>query len=172
MSEVKVGQGEASNFTSFLNNNKRLVVLLCILLVVIILAVVINVVLSGNDTDNQLANVTNPSDQPKGNGITTGSDDYAEVLPQMERTAETTTDQAIETSGVPDPFLLPKELLGIIIGGGGEDLAIVGTGEGTYLVEEGQLVNDLWEVKEINDASVVLVLDDRQLVLKLNPVKE
>lgn len=76
----------------------------------------------------------------------------AEVLPQttrMNRNGE-------EGSSVRDPFAGPIVLTGLITGGQGQDLAIIETSRATYVVKEGERIDDYWTLKEISSGRVVL----------------
>lgn len=92
-------------------------------------------------------------------GVETGEQavESAEVLPQQRR-----EDEASDSAGrsffepVQDPFADPMRLSGIVHGGRGGSMAIIESGGTSYIVSEGDYVDDIWAVREIGGGRVVL----------------
>lgn len=87
----------------------------------------------------------------------------AEVLPQTARDTADFFDRA----RAPDPFAGPLVLSGIITGGGGSDLAIIQTAAASYVVSEGDIVDEYWTVDTISSDGVLLKAEEREVALKL-----
>jgi len=89
------------------------------------------------------------------------ADDAVEVLPQIER------QEGEETMRPPDPFAAPPILVGVLIGGVGENIAIIEAGGNRYVATEGNMVAGLWKVQEIHQDKAKIILRDRETVLFL-----
>jgi len=89
------------------------------------------------------------------------ADDAVEVLPQIERQEEEATVRP------PDPFAAPPILVGVLMGGVGENIAIIEAGGNTYVATEGNMVAGLWKVQEIQRDKAIIILRDRETVLYL-----
>lgn len=89
------------------------------------------------------------------------AEDAVEVLPQIERQEEE------EMMRPPDPFAAPPILVGVLMGGVGENIAIIEAGGNRYIATEGNMVAGLWKVQEIHRDKAVIVLRDRETVLYL-----
>lgn len=78
-------------------------------------------------------------------------------------------DQPADRTGVRDPFLAPPRLVGVILGGRGENLAIIETGTTAQVVAPGEEVAGMWTVAEIGSGSVRLVSEDedKEILLEL-----
>jgi len=144
----------------FISQNKRLVVLLAILAVVIIVGISVNVwVNNANKVAEEELII------PEADII---EDQIAEILPKTERTVE--GDELTTSPGsIPkDPFMGPMVLLGVITGGRDDNIAIIKSGNTTYVVKEGEQILDYWNLKAVNGDSAVLESDERETMLKLS----
>lgn len=87
--------------------------------------------------------------------------EQVDVLPQVERTDEE------ETLRPRDPFAAPPKLMGVLLGGEGEDLAIIEAGGNTYISSVGDSVAGLWKLRKIQRDKAILLLGEEETVLYL-----
>lgn len=102
--------------------------------------------------------------------------EIAEVLPQERRDSEdgehdedgswTAFDSSI------DPFADPMELTGTVTGGRGGTMAIIESSGTSYIVAEGDYVDDLWSVRYIDAAQAILRAHDKEVTLHLDKPPE
>jgi len=100
----------------------------------------------------------------------------AEVLPQERRDSQdgehdedgswTAFDSSI------DPFADPMELTGTVTGGRGGTMAIIESSGTSYIVAEGDYVDDLWSVRHIDATQAILRAHDKEVTLHLDQPPE
>ena len=105
--------------------------------------------------------------------------EQAEVLPQQIRSNEDSEESDWSSSNpLTDPFGGPMKLTGIVTGGRGGPMAIVESSGTSYIVSEGDYVDDLWAVHEISrdivimrahNQEVSLFLDQAPLIREMDP---
>ncbi len=95
------------------------------------------------------------------NGKLDEADSQVEVLPQTERLEREGTLQPL------DPFASPPMLVGVLLGGGGEDMAIIEAGGNTYITRVGDVVAGLWQVSEIHRDKTIIYMGENKTVLYL-----
>lgn len=98
--------------------------------------------------------------------------EIAEVLPQQIRSNEDYEDSEEQSwsyfNPVVDPFGGPMKLTGVLIGGWGGAMAIVESSGTSYIVSEGDYVDDLWAVREITRNSVIMRANNQEVSLFLD----
>jgi len=162
----------------FFEKNRSLVFLLPLL--VIMLVVLIVLYSSGNKANKNNENYTVSGGKNQsgsisastGNGIDLPSGNKIEVLPQTEReTEKAAEDKGSEnvankgTSNPANPFDAPMKLSGIILNNKGSSVAIIETNNTSYVVKEGEFVNNIWKVEKIEEKGVLLVNGDKEAYL-------
>ncbi len=92
--------------------------------------------------------------------------DEAIVLPQQVRSEDEDSDNSFQLfrSGA-DPFASPMRLTGIATGGRGGATAIIESGGYSFVVFEGDYVEDYWAVRLITGDMVVLRAGDQEVFL-------
>lgn len=118
---------------------------------------------SSEDGELQALAEDGTAEDSEGEGEGEGEEADAEMLPQTTR--------ALEREGnaeVRDPFAGPILLNGLITGGEGGDLAIIETSQATYVVKEGERIDDYWTLKEIGHQKVVLEAGDERFNLSFD----
>lgn len=106
----------------------------------------------------------------------------AEVLPQQKREdndyeyeedGEYLDDDAQDVFGASiDPFAEPMKLTGIVTGGRGGVMCIIESSGNSYIVSEGDYVDDLWAVSEVDAERAVLRAHDKEVTLYLDQPPE
>lgn len=146
-------------------NKTRLYILIGILGVLVIIAVSLNF---------SLKKAPFP-EVPKGDPeqeMAALNKDLVQVLPQLERNDPFQADEGEADKDwlkIADPFALPVELVGLIFGGRGGDLAIIKARKTTYIAGIGEKIAGAWEVMEINQNSVRLKSEIKEIVVELGP---
>lgn len=109
-----------------------------------------------------VAPVTGDGDTEDDNGDEMSlENEQVEVLPRVERMDD-------EPSLKPmDPFAAPPLLVGVLLGGGGDDIAIIEAGGKTFIVKTGEMIAGLWKVAEIHKDRVVISIGGQQTILSL-----
>jgi len=94
----------------------------------------------------------------------------AEVLPQQRRDSGDLTEGVLWSSYQPmvDPFADPMRLTGILSGGRGRSMAIIESSGTSYIVLEGDYVDDLWAVREISAEMVIMRAYNQEVSLFLD----
>ncbi len=100
---------------------------------------------------------------PGGQNPGTTPGNKVDVLPQLERPAD--SDMAGDSL---DPFLGPLQLIGVVTGGEGSNVAIIRSQSATHVVTVGDTVLDYWLVVEIGKDQVSLHSASRDLVLEFS----
>ncbi|MEW5921995.1 MAG: hypothetical protein AB1796_13840 [Bacillota bacterium] len=165
MEGKKVFLEKATSLREIIAKKKGLVVLLSILIILLSAALIINATKSVRTVSPapapQSAKTSDPAARTNDPAHAAAEDEKADVLPQTERMDE--------ASGLhpPDPFVTPPLLMGVFLGGGGEDLAIIEVGGNAYIVAVGDMVAGLWHVMEISRHKVILELGNHETVLYL-----
>ena len=87
----------------------------------------------------------------------------AEALPNTTRTFSDPFSVGTDN----DPFAGPMKLVGVILCGRGNHLAIIEAGGTAYIVRRGEKIADYWSVLSIQEGSVDLRSDDKDTTLQL-----
>ncbi len=87
--------------------------------------------------------------------------EQVEILPQLERMEREGALQPL------DPFAAPPMLMGVLLGGGGEDIAIIEAGGNTYITRIGDRVAGLWQVREIHKDKAIIRMGEHETILHL-----
>ncbi|MEW6540174.1 MAG: hypothetical protein AB1402_00985 [Bacillota bacterium] len=146
--------------TGFFNRRLRIVAAAGVVLVVIAAGTVAYAIRKPD-----AANVPNPQ-APPATGTDKAGQAY-EVLPETKRPLDPPPEETSERKPIKDPFAAPLELVGVILGGRGGDLAIIEAGGAAYVVSEGDLVQSVWTVAEIGPGTVLLTSGEQELMLSL-----
>lgn len=141
-----------------------LVAAAALLLVVVAFGIYTGVVLTNRSADGEAAAAEATGGAAAGEEVTA----TAEVLPQLRR--DNNQDETATSVEGPftDPFAAPMLLTGIVIGGRGGAMAIIESGDASYIVAVGDYVDDLWAVLQIAGEMVVLRAGDQEVRLFLN----
>lgn len=90
----------------------------------------------------------------------------AEVLPQQIRNDEDANERSWSVfDPVTDPFGGPMKLTGVVIGGRSGSMAIIESSGTSYIVSEGDYVDDLWAVRQITRGMVILRTHNQEVSL-------
>ncbi len=90
----------------------------------------------------------------------------AQVLPQNVRASEDAeNDSWAAFQPFVDPFSDPMKLTGVVFGGRGGAMAIIESSGTSYIVSEGDYVDDLWAVRSILRNSVILRAHNQEVSL-------
>ena len=90
----------------------------------------------------------------------------AQVLPQQKRASEDADNDGWATfQPFVDPFSDPMKLTGVVFGGRGGAMAIIESSGTSYIVSEGDYVDDLWAVRSILYDSVILRAHNQEVSL-------
>ncbi len=163
-----------SKVLTFLKNRMFLVVAGSILLIAVLLSIYSVVVLRNQTaSDEPAVPETGTVDTDEVNGEVAGT---AEVLPQQVRSNNSdNTDDSRGWSAFDanvDPFSDPMRLTGVLYGGRGGALAIIESSGTSYIVSEGDYVDDLWAVRSIVRDSVVLRAHNQEVRLYFDQAPE
>lgn len=98
----------------------------------------------------------------------------AEVLPQQVRSDDDLNEDQGGSVFNPsvDPFSDPMKLTGVLYGSRGGPLAIIESSGTSYIVSEGDYVDDLWAVRSIVRDSVVLRAHNQEVELFFDQAPE
>ena len=150
---------KASQLFKLLKNRMFLIIAGSILLIALV-GGIFSVVLLRNHTASEELNVDNTAlnDQDIA--------DTAEVLPQQIRSNDDTNQRSWSafTPGT-DPFGGPMKLTGVVIGGRSGSMAIIESSGTSYIVSEGDYVDDLWAVRQITRETVILRAHNQEVSL-------
>ncbi len=92
--------------------------------------------------------------------------DVAEVLPQQIRVNGDTEERSWSSfNPLVDPFGGPMKLTGVVIGGRSGSMAIIESSGTSYIVSEGDYVDDLWAVRQITIGMVILRAHNQEVSL-------
>lgn len=90
----------------------------------------------------------------------------AEVLPQQIRNNDDRDERSWSTfTPGTDPFGGPMKLTGVVIGGRSGPMAIIESSGTSYIVSEGDYVDDLWAVRQITRETVILRAHNQEVSL-------
>lgn len=107
------------------------------------------------------------SPNPGDNGIAlaqaSNGDENAEALPKTTRTYG----DPFMIGSDSDPFAGPMKLVGVVLCGKGNHLAIIEAGGTAYVVARGQKIAGYWSVLSIQEKAVELRSDDKEMTLQL-----
>ena len=157
-------------FSEFFKKNKSAVYLLPLMMV---LLVVVIIMYSGGFKDRAVATngnqnqTTNNTSSTSENSKGTSSENKVEVLPQTERTADDEKENT-NTSNPVNPFELPMKLSGVLVGSNGDGVAIIETSQNSYIVREGELINNTWKVSKIEEKGVLLLNGDKEAYIEFS----
>ncbi len=159
-----------SKIVTFLQNRLFYVIAGLILLLAVGLSI-FSLVIINNRND--------VAEEPQTTDLTAMNDDVegtAEVLPQQVRSNDD-DDQDEERSWTAyeapvDPFADPMRLTGVLYGGRGDPLAIIESSGTSYIVYEGDYVDDLWAVRSIVRDSVILRAHNQEVKLYFDQAPE
>lgn len=159
----------------FFKKNRSLVFLLPMLVIMIIVLIVLystgnkasentgNYTVSGNknQTESLSGSPGKDTNIPSGNKV--------EVLPQTERSADKDNENEGKKneSNPVNPFDAPMKLSGVIVNSDKDSVAIIETSIKSYVVREGELVNDIWKVSKIEEKGVLLINGDEEKYLTI-----
>ncbi len=104
-----------------------------------------------------------------------GLDDDVEVvdvLPQQRRDNEETSGGRTSFDPLVDPFADPMRLTAIATGGRGGSMAVIESGNTSYMVGIGDYVEDLWAVRDITSDKAVLRAHNQEMKLYLDKPPE
>ncbi len=92
--------------------------------------------------------------------------EIAEVLPQQIRSDQDGAERSwsVFNPGA-DPFGGPMKLTGVVIGGRSGSMAIIESSGTSYIVSEGDYVDDLWAVRLITRGTVILRAHNQEVSL-------
>ncbi len=154
-----------SHFRTIIEKNKKIVLIISILVIILSAAVIIY---SSSDLSNETEDDLKISQN-------TESKDKVDFLPVQKRDNEEsrTEDQDTENGDVEnseeleslqeeqnfDPFAGPITLNGVIVGGKGDNAAVIDVGNSTYVVKQGDSILDYWTIKEIKEDYIILESD-------------
>jgi Tfp pilus assembly protein PilP len=150
-------------FRILLENNKKIAVIISILVILLSTSLTIynsSTLLSKNENHSQQSQNLEPEEE-------------VELLPVQKRDNEVknedsqinTINENINTEKVKDnnvyldPFAGPIKLNGVIVGGQGENAAIIKVGNSTYVVKKGDIVLNYWTVKTITKDFIIIESD-------------
>ncbi len=91
----------------------------------------------------------------------------AEVLPQQQRSYDQDAEGERWSAFEPavDPFSDPMRLTGVVFGGRGGAMAIIESSGTSYIVAEGDYVDDLWAIRSIHRDTVILRAHNQEVKL-------
>ncbi len=102
-----------------------------------------------------------------------GDPELVEVLPQQTRSDEDLDEEGWASfSPFSDPFSDPIKLTGVIFGGRGGSMAIVRSSGRSYIVAEGDYIDDYWAVRRIEQDVVILRAHDQEVSLFFDQAPE
>ncbi|HOJ11284.1 MAG TPA: hypothetical protein PK733_11920 [Clostridiales bacterium] len=162
--------------SDFFKKNKSLVYLVPLLMVLLIIVIVLYscgdkaATVNANKTQNPTTNqTTNNKSNATGNDKVEVSGNKVEVLPQTERTADkenqnvkTNSNENKNTSNPVNPFDLPMRLSGVLTGSNDGSIAIIEISQNSYIVREGEVINNTWKVSKIEENGVLLVNGEKE----------
>ncbi len=140
--------------------NRRFLIIAGSVLLIALMGGIYSIVFLGNLSASDQSDNENP-----------GSDnqyivDTAEVLPQQIRNDGNENERSWSVfDPVTDPFGSPMRLTGVVIGGRSGSMAIIESGGTSYLVSEGDYVDDLWAVRQITRGMVILRAHNQEVSL-------
>ena len=163
-----------SRILTFLKNRIYLVTAGLILIIAITLSIYSVVTLRDRTSSDEPSEPAVASTETaNGNDEVAGT---AEVLPQQVRNNEIADDDNDRSwsafSANVDPFSDPMKLTGVLYGGRGGPLAIIESSGTSYIVSEGDYVDDLWAVRSIVRDSVVLRAHNQEVRLYFDQAPE
>ncbi|MBM4236338.1 MAG: hypothetical protein FJ152_07695 [Firmicutes bacterium] len=127
--------------------NRTLLIVISSILVVALIAGIFGVISLTNRSGSVPADLDLVD---SGQGVLEDGADEAVVLPQQVRNDNPEDETSLQFfSPGTDPFAEPMTLTGIAIGGRGGATAIIEAGGNSYVVFEGDYVDDLWAVRLI-----------------------
>jgi hypothetical protein len=166
---MAVQKGGQSSFKRFLKENRTLTFSIPILLVLVIVVLIVYSNPGGIIPDKSVpASVEGTGAELQGNRV--------DILPQTERSAvEGTADSKGGSAGQPvknDPFSGPLKLVGVVIGGGGKNMAVLESGGRSYVLQKGDVLDNGMSVESISEEEIRLKDGERQVSVKLEQPKK
>lgn len=163
-----------SKILTFFENRMFLVVAGAILFIAVAFSIYSLVILRGQTASGEMALPdTETAETAESEGEVAGT---AEVLPQQVRSNDNDeNDNNLSWSTFDanvDPFSDPMKLTGVLYGGRGGPLAIIESSGTSYIVSEGDYVDDLWAVRSIVRDSVILRAHNQEVKLFFDQAPE
>jgi len=163
-----------SKIMTFLKNRMFLAIAGAILLIAVVLSIYSVFIMRDRTASDQPAvPETDTVETEEVNGEVAGT---AEVLPQQIRSNDSggnDNNQGWTTFEANiDPFSEPMRLTGVLYGSRGGPLAIIESSGTSYIVSEGDYVDDLWAVRRIVRDSVVLRAHNQEVELFFDQAPE
>lgn len=147
-----------------LTNNRLFLIIAGVILIIALVGGISSVIIlranlpAADGRDDQAAAVIG--------GIDSDIPETAQVLPQQQRINEDADDQSWAVfQPFVDPFSGPMRLTGVVLGGRGGAMAIIESSGTSYLVSEGDYVDDLWAVRSIYHGLVILRAHNQEVSL-------
>ncbi len=151
--------------SQFPNNRLYLIIAGSILLLAVAGGVISLFIMGGRTAAEQELQDNNHVSAINGDDLV----EQAEVLPQQIRSNEDSEESDRSAfSPLTDPFGGPMKLTGIVTGGRGGSMAIVESSGTSYIVSEGDYVDDLWAVYEISRDIVIMRAHNQEVSLFLD----
>ena len=152
-------------FTKFPQNRLFIIIAGSILLLAVAGGLYSVLIIAGRSAADQELTEGSQESSVNGDDIV----EQAEVLPQQIRKDEDSEDSGWSTfNPMTDPFGGPMKLTGIVTGGRGGPMAIVESSGNSYIVSEGDYVDDLWVVFEVSPEVVIMRAHNQEVSLYLD----
>jgi hypothetical protein len=147
--------------------NKRFLIIAGVIILLAVTGALYSIVVLRDRTASE--NVLSEPDTIKADQGESAVAEVVEVLPQLRRNnIEGDQDSWVAFNPMSDPFAEPMKLTGVVIGGRGGSMAIIESGGSSYIVTEGDYVDDLWAVIQIKRGMAVLRAYNQEVSLYLD----
>jgi len=152
-------------FTKFPNNRLFFIIAGSILLLAVAGGLYSVLLIAGRSAADQELTEGSQESSVNGDDIV----EQAEVLPQQIRKDEDSEESDWSSfNPMTDPFGGPMKLTGIVTGGRGGSMAIIESSGNSYIVSEGDYVDDLWVVFEVSPEVVIMRAHNQEVSLYLD----
>ncbi len=169
---------QPSKILSIVKNRLFVIIAGSVLVLAVVLSIYSVIILN-----NRTASEADRDQQTEAQGLEAGNSEEAvgkaEVLPQQVRSDDSNDsngdDDDYEWSAFNpsvDPFSDPMKLTGVLYGGRGGAMAIIESSGTSYIVSEGDYVDDLWAVRSIVRDSVLLRAHNQEVKLFFDQAPE
>lgn len=164
-----------SKIIDLIKNRLFIIIAGSVLVLAVVLSIYSIVILNNRtaaeaDADQETETLNSEVDNPE------DVEGLAEVLPQQVRSNDDESSdngQGWTAFGANvDPFSDPMKLTGVLYGGRGGPLAIIESSGTSYIVSEGDYVDDLWAVRSIVRDSVLLRAHNQEVRLYFDQAPE
>ncbi len=147
--------------------NKRFLIIAGAILLLALAGGIYSVIILTDRTASE--SIFTEPDKTRSDPVESAAADLVEVLPQQKRNYVLDDDRSWATfNPINDPFAEPMKLTGVVIGGRGGTMAIIESGGTSYIVSEGDYVDDLWAVLVIRRGTAVLRAYNQEVTLYLD----